>query len=96
MGKTFVAGKGYIESAGGDDRATTAAAPPAEDRAPSPADAEDAYQAEREAAQHMRIGMSMDRMLGRRATDLPGRRLARQYFGDEFTRADSEYEVLRR
>ena len=63
---------------------------------PELTDAEREYIAERERAQYAKIGMSMDRALGRRPPDLPGRRLARRVLGDEFTRAESEYDVLRR
>ena len=57
---------------------------------------EEEYQAERSRAQHLKIGMSMDRMLGRRPADLPGRRRMREILGDEFTKTDNSYDPLRR
>ncbi len=63
---------------------------------PELTEAEREYIAERERAQYQIIGMSMDRMLGRRPADLPGRRLARRILGDEFTKTDNTYDRLRR
>ena len=54
------------------------------------------YIAEREKAQYQIIGMSMDRALGRRPADLPGRRLMRRVLGEEYTKTDNDYDRLRR
>ena len=50
------------------------------------------YEAERDRAAYALIGMSMDRKLGRRPADLPGRRLVRRVLGDEFMKTDNNYD----
>lgn len=59
-------------------------------------ESDDIYQLERERARAAKIEASANRWFGRRADTLFGRRAARLVLDDQPTRAEVEYDVLRR